>query len=316
MLRITKSSAMGVSEVIHMHLNPPIQFNEGDPGQFTMEYRPYMDQPWMTVFAEEGGGGEGGEGEGDGAAAAAAAATAEAAAAAAAADPPKTFDQDAVNKLVAKEKREGQLKTQKAIDELNSLKTRTTLNDEERTTLDTTIEALQNDLLTRDEQQRRAKEKAEKEHNDAIGNAEEKHTKLFKTYRAAETGRSVTDAAVTGKAIRPSQIVAILAPMTKFVEIKDEEEKPTGKFKTVIEFPDKDKDGKDVVMNFTATEAVNRMKEMEDYFNLFEGDGTGGIGGNNRQQTSGKKGDPVDLAKTNPKEYIKQRREGKLPVPK
>jgi hypothetical protein len=274
-----------------------------------------LNQPWLTVFEGEG------EGEGGDPAGGAPPLGGGAAPPAPAPTPAptggggKTFTQDEVNGLLAKEKREQQVKTQKTLDELEAYKARTTLSEEERTKLDGTIQDLQNQLLTKDEQVRRQQEKAKKENDERYGKLEQDHKNLFATYREAETGRSITDAAVAGKAYRPSQIVAILNPVTQFVEIKGEDDEPTGKYKTVVNFPDKDKDGNDVTLQITAAEAVNRMKEMEDYFNLFEGEGTGGIGGTNRQKAKGK-GDPAELAKTDPKAYIEQRRSGKLPAPK
>ena len=96
-----------------------------------------------------------------------------------------------------------------------------------------------------------------------------------------------------------------------WAEELDSEGKPTGKLIPKVKLQDKDKDGKPVTLELLVPEAIKRMKEMEQYFNLFKGEGTGGIGGMNRGSGKGQP-DFVKLAKENPAEYRRLRREGKI----
>jgi hypothetical protein len=53
------------------------------------------------------------------------------------------------------------------------------------------------------------------------------------------------------------------------------------------------------------------MKEMEDYFNLFKGEGTGGLGGINRGAGAAKSTDLKTLAQ-DPAKYREARKAGKV----
>ena len=223
-------------------------------------------------------------------AAAAAAATAAAAAAAAAAGgggTPKTFTQDDVNRLLAKEKRDFQSKQQTMINELEALKQKSTLTAEERTALENRLEELRNESLTKDELAKKDKDKLLKTHETEKTTLVKERDGWRNRYTDATIARALTDAAVANTAHVPSQIVSILRGQTRLVEELDEAGKPNGNLIPKVTLQDKDKDGKSVTLDLTVSEAVKRMKDMEDYFNLFKGEGTGGVGGTNRGGGSG-----------------------------
>ncbi|KKK45456.1 hypothetical protein LCGC14_3165440, partial [marine sediment metagenome] len=119
--------------------------------------------------------------------------------------------------------------------------------------------------------------------------------------------RSITDAAASSNAFSPRQIVAILGRDTQLVEVLDSEGKPTGSLEPKVRFSDKDKEGKPVTLELSPDEAVKRMREMDEYLNLFRGDGAGGAG--LRSQPGGKKPDLKNLAQ-DPVAWRKARKEG------
>lgn len=225
---------------------------------------------------------------------------------------PVSFTQDQMNTKLAEQKRIHQAQTQTAIDELNALKAKSTLSQQDRLDLDGRITDLQNQLLTKEEQSKREKDKSDKEYGDKLKASDTKYDKLWGNYKTESISRTITDAAVVEEAISPSQIVALLDRHSELVPVMNEEtQEPTGTFKVVVKFPDVDKDKNPVIMEFTPAEAVKRMKELEQYFNLFKGEGTGGVGGQNRPTTLGSS-DPAKLAAENPDKYIADRRSGKL----
>lgn len=221
----------------------------------------------------------------------------------------KTFTQEDVNKFLAKEKRAWQDKQQKAIDELEALKTKSSLSDKERTELEDRIQTMKNDLLSKEQLAKQEKDKIIKEHRVEVDKLTEERENWKTRYTDATITRAITDAAVLNEAYSPEQIVLMLRSSTRLVEALDEEGKPTGDLIPKVTFSDEDKDGKPVTLEITVPEAVKKMKDIEKYFNLFKGEGTGGIGGTNRG--GGKVADIKSLAK-DPAKYREARKAGKI----
>ena len=252
---------------------------------------------WFTVY----------DGTGDDAAAKAAADKA-AADAAAAGGTPKTFTQDDVNRLLAKEKRDAQTKQQKLVEELEALKTSANLTAEERTALETRIENLRQEYMTKEELTKREKDKLKKDMETSMQTLTTERDGWKNRYTDATIMRNITDAAAENKAYRPQQIVAILRSTTRLVEALDGEGKPTGELIPKVTLSDVDKDGKSVTLDLSVKDAVKRMREMGEYANLFVGEGTGGVGGQNRSG-GGPVGSLANVA-TDPAKYREARRKG------
>jgi len=254
---------------------------------------------WLTIFAEEG------EGGGD-------AVVADTDAAVAPAVEDKTFTQEQVNKILAEDRRKHQGNTAKALEELEAVKAKAQLSENERTELDSRIELLNNTLLTKEEIALKEKNTLEKKYKTDFDALTEKHSTLESKYNEETITRAITDASVSTDidAFNPAQIVAILKPNTQLVEVLDENGKPTGAFKPMVKFDDINEDGKPVTLDLTILEACKRMTEMDNFLNLFKGKGTGGTGG--IQRGTGKEPDIVAIARDDPKKYAQMRREGKL----
>jgi hypothetical protein len=71
----------------------------------------------------------------------------------------------------------------------------------------------------------------------------------------------------------------VMEPMTRLVEIEDENNKPTGEFETRVRIQTKDQEGKPVTLDLDPLSAVKQLKEMpEKYGNLFISPAEGGLG--------------------------------------
>jgi murein L,D-transpeptidase YcbB/YkuD len=163
----------------------------------------------------------------DAAAAATTKAEADAAAAAAAAGD-KLFDQEAVNKLLAEERRKYQTQQQNMLNELKALKTKSRLTDEERRELDGRLEKMQAEFMTKEELAKREREKEEKKYKsdlEKLSNDVQKWQGLF-TETSIKT--AITGSAIKNKAYNPAQVIAILRPSTALEEAVDGEGNPTG----------------------------------------------------------------------------------------
>lgn len=223
--------------------------------------------------------------------------------------PKKSMSQDEVNKLLADDRRKHQEQTKKALTELESLKSKAKLTQEERDELDKRIQQMHNDLLTKDQLAAKERERLTKKHDEAVTSLSKERDNWKDRYTNASIRRAITDAAATLDAYNPAQIVALLGVNTRLVDKLDAEGKPTGEFIPKVRFDDTDKEGKAVTLELDPGEAVKRMKELDQYQNLFKGTGVGGLGSNNTPKTG--KMDVKKLA-TDPQAYRDARKAGKL----
>lgn len=221
----------------------------------------------------------------------------------------KTFSQEEVNKILAAEKRKHQKVAQKAIEEAAAATKKASLTAQERQEADERLEQLRTELLTKEQQAKRAAERLKNQHKEERNRLTKDRDYWKKEYTDSTIQRAITDAAASNNAFSPTQVVAILGPNTKLAEVLDEEGKPTGRLEPKIRFRDTDKEGKPVTLELSPKDAVKRMKEMDEFLNLFRGEGSGGVG--SRSQPGGKKPDLRTLAR-DPKAFREARKAGKL----
>lgn len=221
----------------------------------------------------------------------------------------KVFTQDEVNSILNKDKQKHQEQVKKAIGEVEALKSKAKLTQEERDELDKRLQQMNQELLTKEELAKQEKERIKRTLEGQVKQTAEERDAWKNRYTTAQIKRSITDAAVVSGAYNPSQIVALLHGNTRLVEKLGEDGQPTGEYAPKIRFDDVDKDGKPVSLDLSPEEAVKRMKEKDEYLNLFKGEGVGGIGASN--QPAGKKTDARILAK-DPAKYREARKGGQL----
>lgn len=272
-----------------------------------MYWKNFYATPWYAVFEGEGegagesdpgesdpGGGEGDPGGGEGTIGE---------------DGKKTFTQEDVNRIMAENKRNLQKKNQELISQLEQAKKAGNLSSGERSKLNERIEALENEMLTKEELAKKEQQKLIKQHQSKLEELTGELDSWKQRYTQSTITREITDAAVNYDAYHPSQIVAMLRPNTRLVEAVDQEGQPTGELTPKVKFNTVDKDGKPLQLDLSVGEAVKQMKDMDEYLNLFKGEGTAGIGGHN--VGSGKKLDVKAIAK-DPVKYREARKAGKI----
>jgi len=221
----------------------------------------------------------------------------------------KYLPQDKVNTLLAEDKRKHQDAHRKTLEELQALKTKATLSSEERSELEKRIADTTKDLQTREQTAASEREKLVKAHKKELEvlNTERDSWKKRFTESTIKTSIISAAAASSPKAVNPEQILVILQPNTRLVEELDGEGKPTGNLIPKISFKDKDSKGKPVVLDLSPSEALKRMSEMEEHFNLFAAEGSSGFG--KFRASKGKDVSMKELAK-DPEAYRKARNEG------
>jgi hypothetical protein len=224
-------------------------------------------------------------------------------------DPPATFTQDQVNKFLAEERRKSAEKTKKALEELDLVKSKATLTDQERKDMESRIESLSNELLTKEELAKKEKETIAKKLETEKQQAIQERDGWQRRFIDSNISTALTQAAVEGKAYNPEQIIALLKPNTRMVEELGEDGKPTGNLIPKVKLTDMGKDGKQVTLELHPKDAVKRLRESDAFINLFNDDSNGGLG--RFSKAAGGQLDIQELAK-DPAAYRKARAEGKV----
>lgn len=256
------------------------------------------------------------DGEDDEAAAAAKAKADADAAAAAAAAGGKTYTEEEFNTHMGglRRKYETQTDALKASQkeqaaQLEKFKQMKGLSDEDRTALETKIADLESQYMTdKEKAERKAREDAARFTTELDGVSGERD-RWRTDYQTEVVRNQIAKSAEKNRAHRASQIEAIVGPMIEFEPVKDADGEPTGKVQAVVNFPDVDKAKKPIVMKYTVDEAVTRMTELDEHSNLFDDKQKSGLGGSKNTTTGGKKIDMAKLAKENPAEYVRIRKE-------
>jgi len=275
----------------------------------------YMARVWYPVFEGDEGGSPEGAGEGaDG--------SSTGSQDPGSADPPPANDgkvsfnadqQKELNRILAAEKKKHQKLVQQATDEAKAMGAKARLTAQQSQELDARLDQIQNEMRTKEEQAKRAADKARKQYQDDMKKLSAEKEDWQRRYTESTIERSLTDAAASSNAFSPRQIVAILGPNTELAQVLDSEGQPTGQLAPKVKYRTKDKEGKSVTLDLSPIDAVKRMKDEEEYLNLFRGEGSGGAG--LRSQPGGKKPNLRELAK-DPAAYRKARAAGQIPFQK
>jgi len=229
-------------------------------------------------------------------------------------DPPvKTFTQDEVNAIMAKNRRNLQTKVTELEGQLSEAKSGS-LTAEEKITLQKRVKELSDSLKTKEELAKQNEEAIKAENEKKISDLQNQLESLQNRYTGETIQRTITDAAVASDAFSPEQIVAILRPNTTLTDELDKDGNPTGNLVSRVKITGKDQDGKDTELDLKVNEAVEVMKKMpEKYGNLFKSNVKGGLGMNTQGDTGG---GSVNPAKMTTEEYLKARKEGKIDLSK
>jgi hypothetical protein len=252
----------------------------------------FLTSPFVPVYDDDPGGGDPNAGADGGA-------------------DDKTFTQVDVDRIVQERLKRDRVKSSeeksKLLNQLEELKSKTNLSQEEKDNLQARIDDLQATLMTKEELAAKKEKELQTKYSSELELAQNESKTWRERYTNSTIDRSLMDAAVSNKALRPKQIVSLLRGDTRLSEVIGEDGKPTGTYNVKVKLDTKDKDGNPTTLDLTVDEAVKQMKEMtEEYGNLFESDASGGTG--QFSQTPGGGGGLGDL--TNTENYIRQRRKG------
>ena len=199
----------------------------------------------------------------------------------------KTYSQAEFDKHMAGLRRKNESQVEAMSKELETLKERSNLTTQERADLETRLETLKEESMTKEQKLNKQLKKVDTEWANKFKTLEEKHNDLSNRYENETINRAITNAAIDGDAFSPEQIVAILRPTTQLIPELGENKEPTGNLLTIANFTGIDEEGNTVTEKLPVQEAVKRMREMpEKYGNLFKSDSSSGVGrGNSNNNT-------------------------------
>ncbi len=223
-----------------------------------------------------------------------------------------TFSQEDVNRFMAEERRKGQKNNEKTIADLKKLTDDSNITTKQKEELSGRITQLQNEYLTKEEQQKRQSAEQNAEFQKSMDSVT-KERDLWKSRHTTSTiVGALQNAAVQSNAFNPDQVVALLQSKTRLVETLDSEGNPTGLLEPRVAVRIKDKDDVEKDVEVPVTEAVKQLVEQPDrYGNLFKDSATGGVGGTTRSGGAGNSGS--NTPPTDPAAYKKWREKNSLP---
>ena len=227
------------------------------------------------------------------------------------ADPPpadnKKFTQDDVNNAVAKERRQQEQRYKKRIEQLETIRDGANLSQEQVDSLNQQISDMESEHKTKEQLAQEESVRVRKEHERQTTKLTSEKDLWQGRYTNMVVVNSITNASIENDAFSPEQVVALLQPSTRLVEVVDEDGKKTGELEPKTKFNGLDEEGNEIELDITPSNAVKRMTEMDKYANLFKGSKTGGLGAEGGNRGGGGLGDL-----TNTDNYMKQRKAGKL----
>ena len=184
----------------------------------------------------------------------------------------------------------------------------------ERENLSTRLESLQAQRRTAAEQAAHEKAQLEKQLTGKVSAAEKTAKEWEGRYKAETVDNALQSAAAKADAFSIDQVVTVLPPLSKVVDVVDEKTgKPTGKHRVEVAFPDVDEDGNKVTRNLSPAKTTKRMKELTAlYGNLWKSGVVSGIGSGSGGGTPGTRR-PIDPKTLTQEQYMKIRRRTRKP---
>jgi hypothetical protein len=216
----------------------------------------------------------------------------------------KTFTQDDVNKMLAAEKRTWQDKVQTSVAALENIK-REGLTPEQKAELQSQIDSLRAQAQTAEEIAKQKLSKAERDWAKRERELVEQRDAAVKAYSDLEIQTELSTAMALHR-VKPaatSVVSSYLKANLSQAPVLDSEGKPTGRKQYMVAMTAYDAESKTTkALSLPVVDAVNQLREREEFANLFESAAKAGMG----QGASGRTG-TNDIAKMSQEEYMAAR---------
>jgi hypothetical protein len=228
---------------------------------------------FYLLYEGEGDGGEGGEGAGEGDS------TGTSKEGESKAVGTRTFTQDEVNKMMATDRRKNEERLRSTINELETIKKSKNLTEQEQQSLTKRIEELNEQMLTKEQLAQKDRDKLEKDYKSRVDELSQDRDGWKTRFEQALVVNAIQKASEEHGAFDTEQIIALIQSRNpRVVQETDENGAVKNVFTPRVKIQDTDKQGKDVTLDLTISEAVKRMKDQPGNFNLFKATVNGGLG--------------------------------------
>lgn len=219
--------------------------------------------------------------------------------------PPAGFTQDQVNKFLAEDRRKHKEQIQQTVSQLEELRNSVKMSDQQRLELEGRIENLNTSLMTAEERAKSELSKKDKELKTLAEGLTKDRDSWKNNYATEVITNQILKASSTHKVVSADQMLDLLIPKTRLVEVLDADGKTVKGYVPKAKIRTANEKGEEIELDLTVEEVVKRMKEMpERYGNLFESGVSGGLGGTGSAGAgTGASGDIGDLASKDPATY-------------
>jgi hypothetical protein len=217
---------------------------------------------------------------------------------------PKTFTQEQLDKILAKERRDFQTKMQAQATQLEELTKNFKGTEEEKLALQNQLEETQKQFMTKEQLAAQEADKAEKKRKAEVESLTSDRDTWQGRYKTKLISTEILSASAKVEAFSASQMQDLLGSKAKVIE-KDGEHNVLIPME-VIDPKTKEK----VKVELSVEEAMKQMKDQpEVYGNLFKSTMSGGTG----SKGGGSGAKPLDVKNISTEEYIRRRKAGESP---
>lgn len=220
-----------------------------------------------------------------------------------------TFTQEEVNAMMAENKKALQKQNAELVTQLETLKQGKGLSEQEKADLQARIDQLSTQHMTEQQKLQAQVAKLEKDGKAALESLTGESKKWQGEYQRLLVTQGILQGVAAHKAADPTgeQLISMLMPRAKVVEVLDDAGNATGVYQAVLPVTIFDKTKKPVAVELPVAEAIGKMREDPKNANLFLTDGKPGFGGSNSAGGGGS-GKPAFDPNMAPSDYRKNRK--------
>ncbi len=224
-------------------------------------------------------------------------------------EPEATFTQAQLDKFIGERLAKEKKAHDDQIKELDSLRKKSEMTAIDKKEWEQKYNQLLEKNMTADELKERELAKAKQEKEEMVANLTTERDHWRDQFQTNLISNSLKDASNEHGAFSAQQIENNLRNFVKVVPMKDQNGEDMDKYHVLVDFPDKDVDGKDIIMSMSPLETVARMKDINHYQNLFKG-GNSGVGLSNEDEAG--TGTPEYYAQQGAEVYRQAIKDGKV----
>lgn len=220
----------------------------------------------------------------------------------------KTFTQADVDRMMENHRKTLQSQNKELIDQLEQLRTNTSLTQQQKDELETRIQTLSQQHLTKEQAAQEEYNKLKKKYEKETKELAEKEVVWKSRFENVMADNALAVGASTAGARSAKQLQMMFRNQVKIVEVVGDDGKATGiwEARMPVEVTDPKTKAK-TILELPVPEAIGKLRENDEFANLFNADGKSGLGGGNYNGYgggNGKNGDTPDFSKMSHEEFV------------